>query len=417
MQLKNSIPAILILGTVGIIAGLFPTLLTSATKSGIQFIAFGLLAAAVLLSFLFRRGKTLFTALILALLIIGFDSPISYLMVDYHTELVFNLLQLIVPPLLVLIAVSPRRHILHPASIVWIVAIGLITIAVWAARYDSAFNRLVQRIFELQLISRWLPTEGLPYPEIIVGVGIFGLLIIILTDSIYHWENPLAAVWIGVYAAACFGLLTLASPLISTLWFAAAAGILTIALIQYAHRMAFLDALTMVPNRRALDEQLSRLRNLYAIAMVDIDFFKQFNDTHGHKTGDNVLRKTASQLQQVGGGGRVFRYGGEEFAIVFPGKTAREAGIYCEEIRKQIANEPFYRRGPKRPRRPPKHPPENRPSQDNTAHKLSITVSIGIAAPGSRAVKPEKILQQADNALYHAKKTGRNKVIIARQTG
>src|SRR4029077_7824091 len=81
---------------------------------------------------------------------------------------------------------------------------------------------------------------------------------------------------------------------------------------------AFVDALTGLPNRRALDEALARLSGDYALAMVDVDHFKQFNDTHGHDAGDRVLRSVAQQLRATRGG-QAFRYGGEEFCLLFTG--------------------------------------------------------------------------------------------------
>lgn len=88
-----------------------------------------------------------------------------------------------------------------------------------------------------------------------------------------------------------------------------------------AYQMAFRDELTGLPGRRALNERLQRLGRTYVIAMAGVDHFKRFHDTHGHDVGDQVLRLVASQLRQIGGGGKAYRYGGEELTLVFPGKT------------------------------------------------------------------------------------------------
>src|SRR2546425_12372063 len=96
---------------------------------------------------------------------------------------------------------------------------------------------------------------------------------------------------------------------------------LVVSLIETSHHMAYNDPLTGLPGRRALDEALGRLGGQYAIAMVDIDHFKRFNDEHGHDVGDQLLRKIGVALEMVGGGGRAYRYGGEEVAGPFPAST------------------------------------------------------------------------------------------------
>ena len=96
-----------------------------------------------------------------------------------------------------------------------------------------------------------------------------------------------------------------------------------IAVLQDTFRMAFRDELTGIPSRRALNERLAALGNRYTIAMLDVDHFKNFNDTYGHDLGDQVLKMVAAHIAGVGGGGKAFRYGGEEFTVLFPGNGRR----------------------------------------------------------------------------------------------
>ena len=98
----------------------------------------------------------------------------------------------------------------------------------------------------------------------------------------------------------------------------AAGVILIVALLAESHRLAFRDTLTGLPGRRALEERLRSLGGRYAVAMVDVDHFKKFNDTHGHDIGDQVLKLVGARLAEVGGGGIAFRYGGEEFSRALP---------------------------------------------------------------------------------------------------
>jgi len=147
------------------------------------------------------------------------------------------------------------------------------------------------------------------------------------------------------------------------------------------------------------------LGGTYAIAMCDVDHFKRFNDTYGHDAGDQVLRMVAAKLTQVGGGGRAFRYGGEEFLLVFRGRSAREAEPFVESLRRSIADTGFVLRGPDRPARKPRPARETEPT---SAPRVNITISIGLAERSKRHSTPELVLDAADATLYRAKEAGRN---------
>ncbi|HKN88528.1 MAG TPA: GGDEF domain-containing protein [Nitrospiraceae bacterium] len=104
----------------------------------------------------------------------------------------------------------------------------------------------------------------------------------------------------------------------SLLYFIVSGVILGVALLQSSYAMAYHDELTGLAGRRAFNDTLLRLGSEYVIVMIDIDHFKRFNHTYGHEVGDQVLRMVASHITPVSGGGQGFRYGGEEFAVVFP---------------------------------------------------------------------------------------------------
>jgi diguanylate cyclase (GGDEF)-like protein len=108
------------------------------------------------------------------------------------------------------------------------------------------------------------------------------------------------------------------------------------------------------------------------------------------------------------GGGRPFRYGGEEFALLFPGKSAEEALPYIEDLRETIEASTFIVRGRNRPKLRPK------PVRSSGGRgRVGITVSIGVAEPDDRGDEPEDVIRAADQALYQAKRTGRNRVVVA----
>ena len=189
----------------------------------------------------------------------------------------------------------------------------------------------------------------------------------------------------------------------SSYWLAAGVlGLLTV--FEASHRLAYFDELTGLPARRAFEDALGELRGSYAIAMVDVDHFKRFNDRHGHAVGDQVLRAVASQLEGVRGGGRAYRYGGEEFSILFPGLRAKDALGHVDDLRSQIESSGFSVRGRDRRLKRPKG------RRRGSRGLVSITVSAGVSEPTAKRKTPVAVLKAADGALYRAKKKGRNQV-------
>jgi PleD family two-component response regulator len=158
--------------------------------------------------------------------------------------------------------------------------------------------------------------------------------------------------------------------------------------------------------------------------MVDVDRFKKFNDTHGHDIGDQVLKLVGARLAKLDGGGKAFRYGGEEFAVLFFDQTKKEALPHLEALRQSIESYRMTirtddRRGDSRPgndrRSDPGKPRNPRPGSDVRAFRkpdqaLSITVSIGVAEHDEYLNSPQKVIRAADQALYRAKELGRNRV-------
>jgi diguanylate cyclase (GGDEF)-like protein len=188
---------------------------------------------------------------------------------------------------------------------------------------------------------------------------------------------------------------------------AAAGVVLVVALLQESHQLAFRDQLTGLPGRRALEERLRSLDAKYAVGMVDVDHFKQFNDTHGHDIGDQVLRLVGGRLATVTGG-VAYRYGGEEFCVLFPADDIGEAERALEEMRRSIESYRMAVRGADRPRQAEEG--AKRRGERSVDKVLSVTVSIGVASPGPGQHAPREVIKAADEALYRAKKAGRNRV-------
>ena len=183
---------------------------------------------------------------------------------------------------------------------------------------------------------------------------------------------------------------------------------LTISLLQIGYR----DDLTQIGNRRALQQTAKTLRGPYSVAMVDADYFKKINDQFGHELGDQALRVIASLLAQTAEGGKPFRYGGEEFCLLFKGKTEQQVLDTLEACRQAIANyDMVVRDKQQRPKKLKQGEPRRGASKRKS--NLRLTVSIGVAssdkATSGNSINPfEQVLKSADKALYRAKASGRN---------
>jgi two-component system, cell cycle response regulator len=169
--------------------------------------------------------------------------------------------------------------------------------------------------------------------------------------------------------------------------------------VQMSIEMAITDALTGLFNRRYMESHLGTLVEQaasrgkpLAVLVIDIDYFKAINDTHGHDAGDDVLRDFAMRIKRsIRGIDLACRYGGEEFVLVMPETDMAVASMVAERLRRRIAAEPFA-------------------IQQGT-RAIPVTISIGIAALRSKDDTAASLLKRADQALYRAKRDGRNRVV------
>ncbi len=176
-------------------------------------------------------------------------------------------------------------------------------------------------------------------------------------------------------------------------------------IILASYQLAYKDDLTGLSSRRALNTMALSLSKHYSLAMIDIDHFKAFNDTYGHDIGDQVLRLVARKLSKVKGGGQVFRYGGEEFTIVFENKDIEVVLPHLEDLRRKISDYNIVLRNEGR-----KASSKSDRTAKNKANPIvNISVSIGAAEQHGETTF-ENTLKRADKALYKAKANGRNQV-------
>ncbi|MFQ3189954.1 MAG: diguanylate cyclase (GGDEF)-like protein [Paraglaciecola sp.] len=262
-------------------------------------------------------------------------------------------------------------------------------------------------LFQLSPNLRALIT---PFNSVLLIIGLLlGLLRLCLkTDNTHNalYFSLVLSAFLHIYNDAKFDLIIIVSL----------ACLFCYSVIKDSFTMAFKDELTGISSRRALIQYVQTLGRKYTVVMSDIDHFKKFNDTYGHDVGDEILKLVASKIDNVTGGGKTFRFGGEEFIIVFPRKTSAEVMPFVELVRQNIANYDFSLRA--KPRIPQ---PKTLLAKIATAKKtakdkvVKVTTSFGVAQRTKQHSNFDSIMKQADVALYAAKKGGRNCVKEAKQ--
>ena len=355
--------------------------------------------AGVLLGLWFRRGRVVLALVVLSLAglaLARFGPGAAGIEVGRYA---LNAVALLLPLDLAWLALARERGTLTASGLT---RLGLLAVQPAAAAFlwMSYHPGVVASLESRFLPGRASPEGAVAHPALVayaaalVTVGLAWAVRRTTLDASFAWA--LIASFLGLVVAGA------AIPYLAT-----AGLILVVALLETTLSMAFRDGLTSLPSRRAFDEAVAQLSGRFAIAMVDIDHFKAVNDQHGHDVGDQVLRMVAARLAAVRGGARAFRVGGEEFAILFPKRRAREVKAELESLRAAVAASGFVLRAPDRPARKPKRA-SAKPTSGVT---VAVTVSIGVAERGTRLTSPEEVVKAADDALYRAKRAGRDRVV------
>jgi diguanylate cyclase (GGDEF)-like protein len=356
----------------------------------------------IVLGGLFNRSRVVFALILLALadrLLLRF--PVGGSAEAGVGQIVFDAVALLLPLNLAVYAMLDERGILTARGLarsIPILAQCLIVAFLCLLSPRGVVTLLEHRFLETDLAARTL----VPQPALLA----FGLALVVQGVRVILNRNAIDGAYLWAIVASFVALHGSRIGWAGTNYFSTAGLGLVVALFETSYRMAYHDDLTELPGRRALNEALMKLGSRYAVAMVDLDHFKQFNDRYGHDVGDQVLRMVASKLRRVSGGGKAFRYGGEEFAVIFPGQSTADALPHLESLRREVQATCFVLRGADRPRKKPKTPKP--PSGPRRA--VLVTVSIGVAEPDDRNKSPKQVIQAADVALYGAKQAGRNQV-------
>ena len=356
----------------------------------IEQVLYGLFAITILLSSYFNRSRLTLATLVLLLFYLNVIQVLPWQSwVFSHGDW----LVLTGAGILSTLSLVKDRGLLSIHGLYRLVL--LLSIGVASYYWLDIADVLTTQLASVSLLAPWLQTFSVEFP-----LGLCALVLVwrsLREKSLVTMALLISyCLWLGNY----YQWLALPWSVLSTL-----------ILLHYfyvvvvdSYFLAYRDELTTLPSRRALNQLALSLGRKYTLAMLDIDHFKKFNDTYGHDIGDQVLKLVASKLAQVKGSGRVFRYGGEEFTIVFAGKSVAQAKPALEAVRQAVANYKIVIRQAERKTKQARAAKKN-----SQMHTVSVTISIGLAARTSK-LNFEQSLKLADQALYRAKKSGRNKV-------
>jgi len=367
---------------------------------------YALLGLAAAVTLWFNRGRAFVAASSMLAAYAGYRFALGIDPRGFAPQAAYVVAVLLVPANMLVSFVLPERGVVHHGSWRWLLLIGIEALLLaWVA--SSGHSSLSGQSWH-QILQHWtLRYPPLPFAGRVMFAVAFAAAVWRAWPKFTPLEVGTPAALVAFFIACAW----IASSASFAAFMSAAGVILLVAVLQESHRLAFRDELTGLPSRRALDERMRALGPDYAVAMVDVDHFKKFNDAHGHDVGDQVLRLVAARLAQVGGGGRAFRYGGEEFTVLFPDAGVKDVLPHLEFIRQSIEQYRMAIRGGDRPKSEKQGSKRRGAREQHEGEQaLSVTVSIGVAGPGKRHGTPAAVIKAADEALYRAKQGGRNRV-------
>ena len=358
---------------------------------------FAVVIIGLLLGWRFNRTRLIY-AIALMLLV---ELSMVYFPVETTAQLVFQSAALLLPLNLLLVSWFRERGMLNLRGAFWLtVLLAELLTCGGLIHYRPTLIEfwLNYPLFDLPQL------QALPLAQPLLLAN--GLVLLLFAARSLHNLAAFEASFFWAQLMILAGFSGLGSqPL--RLYLASAGLILIMGILETSHSLAYRDELTGLPGRRALNEALAKLGSRYTLAMLDIDHFKKFNDTHGHDVGDQVLKMVAGKLAAVSGGGKVFRYGGEEFSVILPRRQIEDALPYLERLRQAVEDSRFVPRGKDRPKKKPKRRPTGGKKRENA---LKVTISIGAAERDAQLNTAAAVIKAADQALYRAKKAGRNQV-------
>ncbi len=384
MRIFKAVLPLLIISVLTLYARQYYALLPDSIMNALQYLPVLLIVFITAVSLHFNQSRIFLYLIILSSL---------YFLLEYQlldNTLRFNLFATLTPALLLLTMLIKQQGVFTIRALpLYLLFIFAFVFSLWSIREEPTWA--------IHYLSNpWLPQQYFDWTQISqTSLAVFVAVFIGIIVSFSSRQDHLTATGFGVFIILLIGLQHLPNNQDLILLISSGLLLCLINVLQESWRMAYLDELTQLPGRRAMREKLQSLVGLYSLAMVDIDFFKKFNDSYGHETGDDALRMIAAKLKKVTGGGSVYRYGGEEFTLVFSNKSVDQVKEHLEKLRADIASSPFV---------------VNRRTKQKKNKSVAITVSIGVA-DSIGINSSEETLKKADKALYKAKKKGRNCIV------
>jgi diguanylate cyclase (GGDEF)-like protein len=358
------------------------------------------------LSLAFNRGRVFFSLIMLGLFYLLARNYLPEGLVDYVPQTLYLCSSILIPVNLCLFCFMRERGIFTRAGRQRLGFLAAQAGAVfWTARFPQDYSAIPALIGSPLIRSSFLDRLVLPQ----LGLLFFLFAGLLISIRVFKRRYPIDVALLGTLIALAITLTQIANPFVPALFVTAAILLLTIGVLQDSHKMAFSDDLTGLPSRRALNEQMMGLGRRYVVAMLDVDHFKRFNDTYGHDVGDQVLKMVGARIAAVKGGGKPFRYGGEEFTVIFPRKDLKDVTAHLEELRQSIGSYQLWIRGTDRPKEAEAGKAKRSGAAAN-GKAVSVTVSIGVAASAEELRTPAEVIKAADKALYRAKQRGRNQI-------
>jgi diguanylate cyclase (GGDEF)-like protein len=413
---------ILLLAAVALLRGGF----LPVSAAAVDFYYYAVFGAGILLAWRFHSSRVLFALIILLLAhrAIEFFSAGRVASIG-PGRIAFEAIAFLLPLNFIVLSLARERGLTIPTATPRLVLVFLesVFVAILCRPGETTSPELLHAAFLNRSLFHW---TRIPQLALLAFAVAFGFLLV----RLFLYRKPLESGLLWSLVATFLGLQTNGVDRISIAYWATAGLLLIASIIENSYVLAYHDELTSLPARRAFNEALLRLEAPYAIAIVDIDHFKNFNDTYGHDTGDQVLGMVATRLARVSGGGQAFRVGGEEFSILFAGKSLKDVVPHLDALRTLIEESRFRVRNTPERRSAPRGAGRRIEDKKDTGRRsrprslstepplsgLSVTVSIGVAEPGPKTREVEQVIQAADKALYRAKKAGRNRVEAASET-